>query len=186
MTQGTTYRLRLINGGAIGDIVVSIDNHTMTVIEVEGTLVEALEVDSLVISAGQRYSALVTADQPIDNYWLRATLNADGVAIPGFGVLQYAGAADQDPTSTPAANGVFLDTDNLAPLDAQPAPEPDVSLLLNITAPTAYFYINGITYEPTDLIPLLDAYLHGDSYTRQPGYHIVDLQKDQVSNFYTI
>ena len=40
----------------------------MTVIEVDGTESIPVTVDSLTIYAAQRYSIVVTMDQPVDNY----------------------------------------------------------------------------------------------------------------------
>lgn len=40
----------------------------MTIIEADGIETEPLVVDSLTIYAAQRYSVVVNADQPVDNY----------------------------------------------------------------------------------------------------------------------
>ena len=47
---------------------VSIDGHNMTIIEADGVETDPLTVDSFAIFASQRYSVVLTADQPIDNY----------------------------------------------------------------------------------------------------------------------
>ena len=47
-----SYRFRLVSISCDPSFAFSIDNHTMTVIEVEGTNVQPLEVDSLQIFAG--------------------------------------------------------------------------------------------------------------------------------------
>jgi iron transport multicopper oxidase len=47
-----SYRLRLVSISCDPSFIFSIDNHTLTVIEVEGTNVQPLEVDSLEIFAG--------------------------------------------------------------------------------------------------------------------------------------
>lgn len=46
----------------------SIDNHNMTIIEVDGVETKPHTVDSLTIFAAQRYSVIVKANQPIGNY----------------------------------------------------------------------------------------------------------------------
>ena len=46
----------------------SIDGHRMTVIEADGVETNPLDVDSFEIFPGQRYSVVVSADQPVDNY----------------------------------------------------------------------------------------------------------------------
>ena len=68
VTQGLRYRLRFINLSCGPTYSVSIDNHNMTIIEADGTEINPLTVNSFSIFPGQRYSAVITADQPIDNY----------------------------------------------------------------------------------------------------------------------
>lgn len=46
----------------------SIDGHSMTVIEADGVETEPVDVDELVIYAGQRYSVVVEANQTVGNY----------------------------------------------------------------------------------------------------------------------
>lgn len=59
------YRFRLVSVSCDPSFVFSIDNHQFTVIEVEGTNVQPLVVDSIELFAGMRDSispsALVTA-----------------------------------------------------------------------------------------------------------------------------
>ena len=45
---------------------------TWQVIEVDGVSHEPLTGDFVDILAGQRYSVIITADQPVDNYWITA------------------------------------------------------------------------------------------------------------------
>ncbi|KAF8903987.1 Cupredoxin [Mucidula mucida] len=59
------YDSGLING------VGRIDQHNLTVIEADGFSVEPTEVESLELYR-QRYSVVFTANQPVDNYWMRA------------------------------------------------------------------------------------------------------------------
>lgn len=54
------YRFRLISISCDPNWVFSIDNHMMTIIEVEGTNVQPLDVDQIQIFAGQRYSFVVS------------------------------------------------------------------------------------------------------------------------------
>ncbi|KAF8888045.1 Cupredoxin [Infundibulicybe gibba] len=46
-----------------------------TVIEADGISTEPLVVDSIQIFAGQRYSFVLSANQPVGNYWIRAKPN---------------------------------------------------------------------------------------------------------------
>eukprot|EP00842_Homolaphlyctis_polyrhiza_P003453 jgi/Hompol1/4108/HPOL_003471-RA len=72
--RGTRYRLRFINTAAEATMWVSIDNHTMTVIEVDGTEVKPVEVTRIFLSPAQRYSVIVKANQPSCIYKLRLVM----------------------------------------------------------------------------------------------------------------
>ena len=54
------YRFRLVSISCDPNWRFSIDNHIMTIIEVEGTNVQPLVVDQIQIYAGQRYSFVVS------------------------------------------------------------------------------------------------------------------------------
>jgi iron transport multicopper oxidase len=66
--QGKRYRLRIINMSCGPTYNVSIDGHNMTIIEADGVETSPLTVDSFQIFPAQRYSVVVTADKPVDNY----------------------------------------------------------------------------------------------------------------------
>ena len=76
--QNKRYRFRLINAGFLYcPIEFSFDKHTMTVIASDGNDVDAYQVESLIIMAGERYDVVLTANQAIDSYWIRAKGFAD-------------------------------------------------------------------------------------------------------------
>jgi iron transport multicopper oxidase len=58
---GKRYRFRIINASAIGLFRFSIEGHTFTVIEADGVNLVPYPADYLEISAGQRYSVVVSA-----------------------------------------------------------------------------------------------------------------------------
>ena len=71
--QGKRYRFRIIGASCDPWFNFTIDGHAMTVIETDGVETEPLVVDSLArVCAGQRYSVVVTANQTLGNYWIRA------------------------------------------------------------------------------------------------------------------
>ncbi|KAG0365316.1 Cupredoxin [Gamsiella multidivaricata] len=144
------YRLRIINSGAAAPFLFSIDNHQLQVIEADGTDLNPIMVESLPINTGQRYSVIVTANQDVQNYWMRAemgtaclpntTTNLDPVIL---GEIRYQGAGATTPTSVgrfvpapaqkgqlPQVNPAFaeacedLDLNMLHPLKSQPVLEP--------------------------------------------------------------
>lgn len=110
VTRSSRYRFRLIAMTCAVYFTFSIDGHNLTVIEADGENTVPLVVDSLQIHSGQRYSVILHADQPIDNYWIRANPNSAGK--PGFdngrnsAILRYNGARIEDPKSvqTPSVN----------------------------------------------------------------------------------
>ncbi|CCH41015.1 Laccase-4 [Wickerhamomyces ciferrii] len=73
----TRYRLRLINVGFFADLDFSIDNHPLTIIEADGTLVKPLDLEVLNIAVAQRYSVIINTNQSSDNnmFWMHAKLN---------------------------------------------------------------------------------------------------------------
>ncbi|KAI0599387.1 multicopper oxidase-domain-containing protein [Biscogniauxia sp. FL1348] len=110
---GQTVRLRLINASSFLSYWVSIDNHTLTVVELDGVEVEPITGQrGVYLNLGQRASVLVTADQAPGNYHIRATLPrtcflpyapyasaglADSAGYAARGILSYAGTAPADP-----------------------------------------------------------------------------------------
>jgi FtsP/CotA-like multicopper oxidase with cupredoxin domain len=76
------YRLRFINTGAFTTFQVSVDNHTLDVIEADGTLVSPLPIHRFEIATAQRYSVILHANQSSStNYWLRAQMNEACYAV---------------------------------------------------------------------------------------------------------
>lgn len=89
--QGKTYRLRLINSGALLPMNFAIRGHNITIFEADGTFIEPVTVSNLDISPGQRYSVLLTADKPSNAtvYWIRTIGRGRDVAAQGMAVLSY-------------------------------------------------------------------------------------------------
>ena len=92
----------------------------MTIIEVDGVNHEPLVVDEIQIFAGQRYSFVLTADQAIDNYWLRAVPNKGTTGFDGginSAILRYDGAAAIEPTTNQTTSVLALNETDLVPVD---------------------------------------------------------------------
>lgn len=85
-TKDERTRLRLINVGAVANQFVSIDHHTFTVIEVDGTLIKPFTIRRLTIAPGQRYSVIVDKAKEFphdkDEYWLRTTIDHECFNMP--------------------------------------------------------------------------------------------------------
>ncbi|KAJ7342643.1 laccase 17 [Mycena albidolilacea] len=168
------YRLRVINISAFAAYTFSIDQHVFDVIETDGIATVPLTVSSFVIHAAQRYSVVLTANQPVKNYWMRApmilagssaTLDKDNVKA----ILRYAGAPAQDPVTSAISAPVALKNGG----SASPLQEYQLATLINPGAPggsapadhvidlnfgtagSGTWEINGVVYTPPDLPTLL-------------------------------
>ncbi|KAH8085461.1 laccase 2 [Cristinia sonorae] len=117
---GKRYRIRLIAMSCDPNYLFSIDNHDMTIIEVDGVNSQPHEVDQIQIFAGQRYSFVLTANQRPANYWIRAQPNSGNTTFAGglnSAILRYRGAPKQDPKSQPPAQYNLLKEYDLRPLE---------------------------------------------------------------------
>ncbi|KAF7290430.1 Laccase I [Mycena chlorophos] len=172
VARNVRYRFRLVSMSCNPDWVFSIDGHQMTIIEVDGVNHKPLTVDSLDIFAGQRYSFVLTANQPVANYWIRAKPTLAG-SYTGFAngtnsaILRYLGAPIEEPPTTNATSKLPLVETNLKPLVRTPVPgvpEPgkaDVNLNLVIgLSPTLGYLINNATFTPPS-VPVLLQILSG-------------------------
>ena len=168
--KGLRYRFRVVSTSCDPSFNFTIDGHRMTIIEVEGTEVQPVEVDSIPIYAGQRYSVVVTADQTVGNYWIRALSSVTNATFDGgqnMGILRYEGAADEDPTSEAGPYELEFDEGNLHPLINPGAPgvpeigQADVNLVLapGITS-EGNFTFNNVTFA-TPSVPVLLQILSG-------------------------
>jgi len=169
------YRIRLLSISCDPFYIFEIDSHRLTVIEVEGQNTYPYTVDNIMIHAGQRYSLVLNANQPVGNYWIRA-LPSSGFAnlSTGFGggtnsaILRYKGARIVDPTTTQKVNGVRLREANIRPLNNAKAPgKPfpggaDLSINLGITvnATDRRYSINGASWADPK-VPILLQILSG-------------------------
>lgn len=166
---GKRYRIRLMNLACKPNFVFTIDNHVFTVIEADSDYVTPLEVDEIQIFCGQRYSFILNANQPIDNYWIHAMPNYDTTFVGGLhsAILRYDGAPMMDPIYRNWTTSNPLLEPNLHPLIDPAAPGgaesggADVSINLeNVWDDNQRFLINGYTYTPPST-PILMQILNG-------------------------
>ncbi|KAG6859902.1 hypothetical protein C0995_002231 [Termitomyces sp. Mi166 len=194
VVSGQRYRFRLVSISCDPNYIFSIDGHTMTIIEVDGINIQPLKVDSIQIFAGQRYSFVLNASQPIDNYWIRAKPNIPANATFDGGVnsaiLRYLDAPNTDPQNTtqpPTLNP--LHETNLHPLinpSAPGIPTPgaaDLTLNLNIKVDSSkgQFTINGVPFIPPT-VPVLLQIMSGAKTPQQllPPGSVYSLPRNKV------
>lgn len=166
------YRLRLVNSGSFASIRFSVDNHPLTLIEADGTLLAPRQVSGVIVAVAQRYSVLLHANQTSSangTYWMRATVQSDmftydqpGQNLDIRGVIRYSdGAKTGIPGDTASADpgpGVsgLSDADGttaLAPLIASPAPNAtravQTSFSFQSTADGRFLgFMNSTSWEP--------------------------------------
>jgi len=177
VVQGKRYRFRLVSISCDPSFIFSIDNHDMTVIEVDGTNVQPLLVDSLEIFVGQRYSVVINTNQPVANYWIRALPNGSSAInrtfdnLNNLAVFHYRGAPHGHPTVDPTVNipvpQIPLFETNLHPLVPSPVPgnpQPggaDININMDVVLDFVNgFRVNGVIFNsPT--VPVLLQILSG-------------------------
>ena len=161
----------------------------MTIIEVDGTEIFPVEVDSIPVLVGQRYSVVVTADKPVGNYWIRVFSDLPNATFDGgqnLAILRYQGAPDLDPTSDAGPYELSFDEGNLHPLINPGAPgKPEIGKAdVNIQlapgfTPEGLFTLGNVSWvnppvpvllqilsgarNPSQLLP------HGSVYTLPPN-----------------
>ncbi|KAJ2990235.1 hypothetical protein NUW58_g3051 [Xylaria curta] len=75
VSRGERHRIRFINVGGFAWFQVAVDDHNdLQIVEVDGTIVEPTLGSPLLISPGQRYSAVLRADHDEGAFWLRARM----------------------------------------------------------------------------------------------------------------
>ncbi|KAK1231182.1 laccase, multicopper oxidase, benzenediol:oxygen oxidorectuctase [Marasmius sp. AFHP31] len=175
VVQGKRYRFRLISISCRPFFTFSVDNHNITAMEFDGVEHDPVTVQNVDVYAAQRVSVILEANQPINNYWIRAPPTGGAAASAGGNpnfdptltkaILRYAGAPAEEPT-TVNTPGPKLDDADMHPiasegpgkLGSEPA---DVAYNLLISQPNPPFFdINGISYlSPT--VPVLLQILSG-------------------------
>ncbi|KAI1740692.1 multicopper oxidase-domain-containing protein [Xylaria scruposa] len=75
VAHGEGHRLRFINVGGFAWFQVAVDGHAdLQVVEVDGNIVEPILSSPILISPGQRYSAVLIAEHDEGAFWLRARM----------------------------------------------------------------------------------------------------------------
>ncbi|WAR53656.1 hypothetical protein PtB15_3B164 [Puccinia triticina] len=121
-SPGKTYRLRILNAGALGMFYFKIDGHQMSIVEVDGTDVEALPTDMLSLAAAQRYSVLVTAkNETKENFLFHANFEPDMFdSIPEGLQLNYSSSIIYTPGAPTAPEELFTEYKALDDLAFKP------------------------------------------------------------------
>ncbi|KAG1740324.1 laccase [Suillus lakei] len=187
---GKRYRMRLVAMSCDPSFHFSIDDHNLTVIEADGQLTKPLVVDGLRIFAGQRYSVVLVADKPVDNYWIRSLPDLANATYDGgmnSAILRYKGAPNADPTTVYTAPKNPLKETNLHALINPGAPgipgygNADINLNLQVSNNGGTFYVNGTPFKPPT-VPVLLQILSGAQEPSQllPNGNVIVLEANKV------
>ena len=155
---GETIRLRLINGSSTYAVRFQIDAHRLIVIASDGAAVVPVEIDNLILNAGERYDVLLTGGGK-DAAWIRAA-TLDG--REGRGILRYPGAGAAPPESDDEWGGDTLqlsDLHALTPLAPVEDPKSLVKWRLGGTRQPYVWDINGEKFPDAKPIELANGEL---------------------------
>ncbi|KAF9218762.1 laccase [Gyrodon lividus] len=188
--HGKRYRFRIIGASCDPWFNFTIDGHPMTVIEADGTETEPMVVDSLPIFAGQRYSVVVTANQTVGNYWVRALSNHPNQTFDGgqsSAILRYDGAPVRDPTTQHGPYVLPYNENRIQPLVSPGAPgipEPgkaDVNINLVPGSSNHRYTMNGVSFNSPST-PILLQILRGAVHPSQllPNGNVYELPLGKV------
>ncbi|PKS12408.1 hypothetical protein jhhlp_000612 [Lomentospora prolificans] len=89
--SGDRVRFRLISHSTSTPFWLTVDNHTLEIVEIDGTEVEPIATTRVFVNPGQRYSVLVSANQTAGNYFLRASAATPCFHLPRGGAANLAG-----------------------------------------------------------------------------------------------
>ncbi|CAL4939234.1 unnamed protein product [Urochloa decumbens] len=101
--QGKTYRLRISNVGLQNTLNFLIQDHSMTLVEVEGTHTVQNSYTSIDVHVGQSLSVLFTANRPARDYHVAVSTRFTNTTLRSTAVLRYAGSSGPAYEALPAA-----------------------------------------------------------------------------------
>ncbi|OIV94745.1 hypothetical protein TanjilG_12958 [Lupinus angustifolius] len=100
--QGKTYMFRISNVGLSTSINFRIQDHTLKLVEVEGSHTLQNIYHSLDVHVGQSVSVLVTLDQPPKDYYIVASTRFSQTVLTTTSVLHYSNSNSQASGPLPA------------------------------------------------------------------------------------
>lgn len=196
----TTYLLRLVNIGGFTSYWFFIEDHTFTVIEVDGIPVEKYETDIIYITVAQRYTVLITTKKDTSKNYAMMQLVDTGMLditpkdliINATNYLNYSSdnALPEQSYVDCLDDDCYLDDIKLVPVSKTPLfDEPDhtitVSVIMdNLINGVNYAFFNNLTYTHPKTPTLLTVLSSGNESTNEVVYgdntHAIILQKDDV------
>ena len=104
-----SYRFRMISASAMYAYRVSIDNHKLQLLSIDGLDVEQVQLDGIIIFSAERYDFVVHTNRP-GRYWIRAeSLDGDGEILA---ILEVYDEVEIDEYYKPQTESIFISNDN--------------------------------------------------------------------------
>lgn len=200
----TTYFMRIVNMGLFVLQYLKIENHTFTIVEVDGVFVEPYEVSSLYIAVAQRYGVLVKTNLGLTNYRFFNAIDKDmldilpeDLQLLSTNYIKYSDdplpaaiEGDEDHYDKFISELETFDDFNIKPLKAvELYDEPDLQLVLDFTMDNLgdgvnYAFFNNLTYT-LPRVPTLYTVMSSGNYSDEASIygsntHSVVLQKDEI------
>ncbi|PKK77109.1 hypothetical protein RhiirC2_691896 [Rhizophagus irregularis] len=190
------YRLRIINTSAFSAFFFSIDKHDMEVIEADGLYTKRNKIHRLPINVAQRYSVIVTANQPVDNYIMRSEFQKT-INLPNIkAIVHYEGAPDDpepkdNPWSDSLTEYVDLDHKTLQPLEEEKIPESTKKFEFKIdfhknSTGVVKAFLNNSSYIPDINFPTLDKIFKKKSFNETSANAYIFDKDGEVVDMYFI
>lgn len=194
---GKTYLFRMVNIGAFAGQYVWFENHTMSIVEVDGVYTDPADAEMIYLGAAQRCSFLITAKNDTSaNYAFVASMDTslfdklpDDLNWNSTGWLVYDSAKDH-PAPAYVDTLAPFDDFTLVPYDKMALlPEPDQTITLDVVMDLLgdgkpYAFFDNITYVSPKVPTLYSVLTTGSDAVNSEVYgeftHSFVLEKDQV------
>lgn len=128
LTSGKKHLVRIINSSVQNSFTLSMVGHSFQIIATDMVPITPVTVSSIFVGIGQRYDVIISADQPVTNYWFNATFSSAPCGIsnnprPAM-IFQYSGAPNANPTAPGSAppDSRCQDVHTYAPIVTRTAP----------------------------------------------------------------
>ncbi|KAJ9637415.1 hypothetical protein H2204_004839 [Knufia peltigerae] len=195
VTPDKTYLVRIINMGAFAGQYFWIEDHTLTIIELDGSYTQPTTAEMIYLSSGQRCSFLLTTKSEVGrNYPFMASMDRSLFMMAGHVNANATGWLVYDssqPLSSPSQVDEYnpIDDMTISPYDQTPLlRKPDQSIRLNINMKHAngasYYFFNDIAYSSPEVPTLYTALTSGESAAHFATYGMPCnpwvLQRNQV------
>ncbi|RAH79470.1 multicopper oxidase [Aspergillus japonicus CBS 114.51] len=183
--ENEKYLVRIANIGGFMGQYVSIEDHEMTIVEVDGVYTKPAQAQTIYIAAGQRYGVLIEGKNNASrNYAVTVTMDKTlimmahsrpQVTVTGWLVYDQSRALDEPSADIDISQAI--DDIGLEPYDAEPLfTSPDQSITLNMgTARLAdgksHWTFNDIAYTPPEYPTLYHALEAGALSTDAATYN---------------